>query len=202
MKQTKNYWLIGTLVIWFFTLLWSGHDPKDRLTWWMEVMPALLAAPVLWGTQRKFPFPNYIYFWICIHGLVLIVGGHYTYAHVPIGDWFKETFDLSRNHYDRLGHLMQGFVPALIAREILVRKVGLKSRGWVVFLTITVCMSISAFYEFIEWWSALIYGAQAEDFLSHQGDEWDTQWDMLLATVGALVALSIYPKLPQGNAKK
>lgn len=180
--------LAGLFGLWVVSLLISGWEPKDRLTWWLEVFPVLVAMPVLWFTYKKFPLPRFVYFCIFIHGLVLMTGGHYTYAETPVGDWLKELFHLERNNFDRIGHFLQGFVPALIAREVLIRTVRIRSSPWVFFLSVTICLSISAVYEFIEWWSAILLGQGAEAFLGTQGDPWDTQWDMFLATIGALSA--------------
>ncbi len=166
----------------------SGVAPHDRATWWLEVAPVLLAAPLLIATARRFPLTPLLYRLIFLHALVLILGAHYTYARVPPGFWFQELFDLSRNHYDRLGHLFQGFEPAILARELLLRTSPLRRGRWLFFLVCSSCLAFSAFYEFLEWWTALIGGGAAEAFLGTQGDVWDTQWDMFLALVGALAA--------------
>jgi len=176
------------LVVSMALLLVSGIGPTDRTTWWMEVAPVLIAYPLLLGTWRTFPLTPLTYRFIFLHALVLMVGGHYTYAQVPAGFWVQEAFDLSRNHYDRLGHLMQGFVPALVARELLLRQTPLVRGGWLFLLVTSVCLAISAFYEFIEWWAALAWGGAADAFLATQGDVWDTQWDMFLAFVGAMLS--------------
>lgn len=169
-------------------LIFSGIAPYDRLTWWMEVAPVLIALPLLFITRRVFPLTGLLYGLLCFHGLVLMLGGHYTYARVPLGFWMQDWFDLARNHYDRIGHLTQGFVPAILAREILIRRSPLKPGKWLFFLVCCVVLAVSATYEFIEWWAALIYGADADSFLATQGDVWDTQWDMLLALIGCLIA--------------
>lgn len=166
----------------------SGIGPRDRLTWILEVAPVLIAVPLLLATRRRFPFTPLTYRFIFLHALVLMLGGHYTYAEVPLGAWVQEALDLSRNHYDRLGHLMQGFVPALVAREVLLRLTPLRPGGWLFVLVAATCLAISACYEFIEWWTALIGGGTAEAFLGTQGDVWDTQWDMFLALVGAIAS--------------
>ncbi len=166
----------------------SAIGPTDRLTWWLEVAPVLIAAPVLFATARRFPLTNLVYVLIGIHALILILGGHYTYAKVPLGFWIQDLFDLARNPYDRIGHFAQGFVPAMIAREILLRATRLRTGGWLFVIVCSICLAISACYEFIEWWAALIGGGSAEAFLSMQGDVWDTQWDMLLALCGAITA--------------
>lgn len=186
----QQLWILNFL--WLVALLISGFEPLDRATWWMEVLPVLIAGPLLLLTARSFPLPRYIYIWIFLHGLVLIVGGHYTYAEVPVGFWVQEALGWSRNPFDRLGHLLQGFVPALVIREILVRFNVVTSRAWLFLLTVTCCMAISVTYEFIEWWAALLLGQGAEAFLGTQGDPWDTQWDMFLATVGAILAQIFY----------
>jgi putative membrane protein len=166
----------------------SGINPYDRLTWVMEVLPVLIAIPLLIGTYEQFPLTPLLYRLILLHAMILMLGGHYTYARVPLGFWVQDLFHLARNHYDRLGHLAQGFFPAMIAREILIRTSPLKPGAWLFFVVVCVCLAISAFYELIEWWSALIYGEAATDFLGTQGDTWDTQWDMFLALVGAVAA--------------
>ncbi len=169
-------------------LLWSGIGPHDRTTWWLEVLPVLIVAPILIFTRRRFPLTPLLYRLIFLHAVILMVGGHYTYARVPVGFWVQDLLDLSRNHYDRLGHIAQGFVPAMAAREVLLRRSPLQPGKWLFFLVCSVALAISAFYEFTEWWAALIGGSAAEDFLATQGDIWDTQWDMFLALLGALTA--------------
>lgn len=169
-------------------LVLSGIAPKDRLTWWLEVAPIFVAVPILLVTARKFPFTPLTYRFIFLHALVLMLGGHYTYAEVPAGFWAQDLFDLSRNPYDRLGHVMQGFVPALVVRELLLRLTPLRRGGWV-FALVTACgLAISALYELVEWWAALAGGESAEAFLGTQGDVWDTQWDMFLAFLGAMAS--------------
>ena len=176
------------LVITAAALVVSGIEPYDRATWWLEVAPVLIAAPVLLASWRWFPFTPLVYRLIFLHALVLIVGGHYTYARVPAGFWVQEIFDLGRNHYDRLGHLMQGFVPVMVAREILLRRSPLRPGKWLFFLVTCVALAISAVYELLEWWSAVLWGQAATEFLGTQGDPWDSQWDMFLALVGAIAA--------------
>ena len=167
-------------------LVLSGIHPHDRTTWLLEVFPILVAAPVLALTARRFPLTPLAYRLIFLHALVLMLGGHYTYARVPLGFWAQDLFHLGRNHYDRLGHFVQGFVPALITREILVRRSPLRPGKWLFFLVSCVALAISACYEFVEWWAAVLGGQAATDFLGTQGDPWDTQWDMFLALIGAL----------------
>lgn len=186
--------LAAVSVIWLAALIASGIAPRDRLTWWMEVAPVLIALPLLLATFRAFPFTTLAYALICIHGLILIVGGAYTYAHVPAGFWVQEWLGLARNPYDRLGHLAQGFIPALVAREILVRRFALVPGKFLFFITLCVCLAISAFYELVEWWAALALGQGADEFLGTQGDPWDTQWDMFLALVGAAVSLLLFSR--------
>ena len=169
-------------------LVVSAIGPTDRLTWWLEVAPVLIAAPVLMLTARRFPLTKLLYVLIAVHALILILGGHYTYAQVPLGYWAQDLFDLARNPYDRLGHFAQGFVPAMIAREILLRSSPLNRGGWLFFIVCCICLAVSACYEFIEWWTAIIGGGAAEAFLGMQGDVWDTQWDMFLALCGAITA--------------
>ncbi len=171
-------------------LLWSGIQPHDRVTWWLEVGPVLIGAPILVRTCKTFPLSPLLYRLLFIHAIILIVGGHYTYARVPVGFWVQDLLDLSRNHYDRLGHLAQGFIPAILTREILLRKSPLKRGKWLFFLSTCVCLAFSAFYELLEWWAAVIGGDSADSFLGTQGDVWDTQWDMFLALLGALSALT------------
>ena len=166
----------------------SAVHVHDRFTWFLEVVPALIALPLLVFTYRRFPLTPLAYRLILLHACILMLGGHYTYAEVPLGYWIKDAFGFARNHYDRIGHFAQGFVPAILAREILLRKTPLKSGGWLFFLVTCVCMAISAFYEFIEWWTALSSGEAADAFLGTQGDPWDTQWDMFLALLGAMIA--------------
>lgn len=171
-------------------LLWSAWKPFDWITWWLEVAPVFIGFAALFIARRKgWVFSNFAQACIVFHMIVLIVGGHYTYARVPMGDWAKEAFDFSRNHYDRLGHFAQGFVPAILAREILLRRSPLRPGRWLFFLVACVCLAVSATYELIEWWTALATGEGATAFLGTQGDPWDTQWDMFLALIGALSAL-------------
>lgn len=178
-------WLLGIVVA---ALIAAGIKPYDRVTFFLETFPVILALPILYFTRKRFPLTPLLYRLVFLHALILIVGGHYTYARVPIGDWLKEALDLSRNHYDRLGHLAQGFVPAILARELLLRTSPLKKGRWLFFLVTATCLGFSAFYELIEWWAAVIGGAEADAFLATQGDIWDTQWDMFLALIGSLSA--------------
>lgn len=170
-------------------LLWSGWRPHDVATWALEVSPAVIAALLLVATRRRFPLTRLAYGLILAHAVVLMVGGHWTYARVPAGDWFADAFGLARNHYDRLGHLFQGFVPAIVVRELLLRRTPLGPGAWLAGLVFWVCLGFSAFYELIEWWVALLSEEAAESFLGTQGDVWDTQWDLFLCGVGAAAAL-------------
>jgi putative membrane protein len=169
-------------------LVVSGIHPYDRTTWVLEVLPILVGVPILIATWRRFPLTPLVYSLLFVHALILMLGGHYTYARVPLGFWVRDLLDLGRNHYDRLGHFAQGFVPAMLAREILLRKTPLRRGGWLFFLVTCVCLAFSACYEFTEWWAAVLGGSAADAFLGTQGDVWDTQWDMFLALIGALTA--------------
>src|SRR5207302_6941324 len=169
-------------------LLLSGLAPYDRATWWLEVFPILLGVPLVVATHRRFPLTHLAYTLLAVHAVILMVGGHYTYARVPLGSWAQHVFGLARNDYDRLGHFAQGFVPSMICREILLRRTPLQRGPWLFFLTVSVALAISACYEFVEWWTALAGGEAATDFLGTQGDVWDTQWDMFTALVGACCA--------------
>lgn len=168
---------------------WSGWHPYDRFTWWLETTPGLVGLVILLATYRRFPLTTLCYTLIALHICVLCLGGHYTYARVPAFDWLREVFGWQRNHYDRLGHFMQGFVPAIIAREVIIRLGVVNRKKWIPFLVVAVCLAISAFYELVEWWTALLSGSAANDFLGGQGDVWDTQSDMCLALIGAVCAL-------------
>jgi putative membrane protein len=169
-------------------LAWSAWHPYDFATWFMEVAPVLIVLPLLWLSRRRFPLTPLLYTLIALHAIVLAVGGHYTYARVPAGFWVQDWFDLGRNHYDRLGHLMQGFVPAIAARELLLRKTPLRAGGWLFALVTLSCLGISALYELIEFGAAMGLGQGADEFLGTQGDPWDTQKDMLMAWIGAMLA--------------
>ena len=183
------------IAIFVIVLAWSGVGPKDYPTWALEVTPAVVGAAILWYTRKRFPLTSLTYVLILIHGIILIIGGHYTYAEVPFGDWVRDLFDHSRNNYDKLGHFAQGFIPAIIAREIFIRLSVFNSKRWRDFLIVCLCLAISAFYELIEWWVALLTGEGADAFLGTQGDIWDTQSDMVLALLGAILALLILGRL-------
>ena len=183
--------LAGALV----ALVASGIAPHDRLTWVLETLPIMVGVAILLWTGRRFPLTPLLYRLLFLHALILALGGHYTYAQVPPGFWFQELFELSRNPYDRLGHIAQGFVPAILVRELLIRTSPLAGSRWLPVLTVSVCLAFSALYELIEWWSALILDESADAFLGTQGDPWDTQWDMALALAGALAALLLLSRL-------
>ena len=176
-------------------LVVSGIGPYDRPTWVLEVLPVMVGAPLLVATRGRFPLTPLLYRLLFLHALVLLLGGHYTYARVPPGFWVQDWLDLSRNHYDRLGHVAQGFVPAILAREILLRTSPLRRGRWLFFLSTCVCLAVSAFYEMLEWWVAVAAGSEAEAFLATQGDPWDTQWDMFLALCGAVASLAMLSRV-------
>ena len=183
------------LAIFLSVLIWSAVEPANRLTWWMEVIPALAGLVILLMTRQRFPLTELLYILILVHAIILMVGGHYTYAEVPIGDWLRDVTGGDRNNYDKLGHLAQGFVPAMIAREIMIRNRVVAVKGWMPFLVISIVLAFSAFYELIEWWAALVSAEAADSFLGTQGYVWDTQSDMLWALCGAILALLMLSKL-------
>jgi putative membrane protein len=186
---------IALLLVGAALLVWSGVAPADRTTWILEVFPIFIAVPVLLATARRFPLTPLAYRLILVHALILMLGGHYTYAQVPLGFWMERVFGFTRNHYDRIGHFVQGFVPAVIAREILIRRLPLEPGKWLFFIVLCVCLAISACYEFVEWWSAVIGGSAADAFLGTQGDPFDTQADMFMALIGALAAQLLLPRI-------
>jgi putative membrane protein len=175
--------------------VWSGWRPADQMTWWLEIFPGLAGLIILAATYHRFRFTTLCYTLIALHISVLCVGGHYTYAHVPLFDWLRPIFGWHRNHYDRLGHFFQGFVPAMITREIFLRLKILNRTGWLPFLVGSVCLAISALYELVEWVTALIGGSGAAAFLGTQGDVWDTQEDMFTALIGAICALLFFSRI-------
>ena len=183
------------LIVFFVTLIWSGVNPKDYLIWFLEVVPALIGLVLIAVTWRKFKLTSLLYFLILLHSIVLMVGGHYTYAEVPLFDAIRPIFGFERNNYDKVGHFMQGFMPALLAREIIIRKKIIDSRGWMNFFIIALCLGISALYELIEWIVAVISGESADAFLATQGFVWDTQTDMAFALLGAIVALLLLSRV-------
>jgi putative membrane protein len=176
-------------------LVASGISPYDRATWWLEVLPAMIALAALVATRRSYPLTLLLYLLIAAHCLVLIYGGAYTYARVPLGFWLQDVLGTQRNPYDKIGHFMQGFVPAMIAREILLRGGHVRAGKMAAFLCVCVALAVSAVYELVEWWAALAMGQGADEFLGTQGDEWDTQSDMLLALIGSCSALAAFSRL-------
>ncbi len=194
----KYLWLL----LFFSVLIWSGLMPKDRFTWFLEVFPALIGFVVLARTYQTFRLTLLVYWLVLLHCIILMVGGHYTYAEVPLFDTLKDLFGSPRNNYDKIGHFAQGFVPALLAREILIRKAVVSGPGWLHFLVVCFCLAFSAFYELVEWWVALASGEDAEAFLGTQGYVWDTQSDMAIALLGAIAALVFLSKKHDAQLRK
>ena len=190
-RTKRTVWI----VIFSGVLIWSAIAPKDIFTWLLEVFPALVGAGILWATRKSFPLTQLTYMLILIHCIILMVGGHYTYAEVPLGDWIRDAFDQTRNNYDKIGHLAQGFVPAIIARELVIRQSVFNSVRWRNFFIVCFCLGFSAFYELIEWWVALLSSEAADSFLGTQGYIWDTQSDMGLALLGAVLALALLARI-------
>jgi putative membrane protein len=180
---------VAWLSIFFLVLGWSAWNPHDYPTWWLEVLPALLALGILLATRNRFPLTPLVYWLILLHAVILMIGGHYTYAEVPVGDWVRDLTGGDRNNYDKLGHFVQGFVPAMVVREILVRNRVVGRPGWLTLFVVSICLAFSALYELIEWWVALLSEEAAESFLGTQGYVWDTQSDMFFALIGACLAL-------------
>ncbi len=199
MKEAQISRSSVALLLWVFTFLavlaWSAIDPTDRFTWILEVLPAVIGFLILALTYRHFPLTTLSYVLILIHCIILMIGGHYTYAEVPLFDWLRDAFDWQRNNYDKVGHFAQGFVPAILAREILIRKRVVNGERWLFFLVVCFALALSAFYELIEWWVAEASGESAEAFLALQGYSWDTQSDMAFALVGAIAALLLLARL-------
>ncbi|MGW8169412.1 MAG: DUF2238 domain-containing protein [Sulfurovaceae bacterium] len=184
------------LVTFFLVFLWSGYEPKDRIIWILEVFPVIIGFVVLAVTYRRFPLTSIAYIMILAHMIVLMIGGHYTYSEVPLFDAINHYFDGSRNNYDKVGHFMQGAVPIIIAREIVIRKNVFSAQNyWVIFFLLCFVLAVSAFYELIEWWSAVLIGSAADEFLATQGYVWDTQSDMWYALLGGIVSLAIFSRL-------
>ena len=190
MKSNRKFHLI-LLAILLSILIWSVINPKDLFTWFLEVLPVLIGVMVLIYIYPKYKFSNFVYVLITIEAIILIVGGHYTYAEMPVFNWVRDTFGLSRNYYDRLGHFAQGFIPAIISREVLIRNEVISKKKYLFFIVICICLAISASYELIEFGVAKFTGNSAEAFLGTQGDIWDTQWDMLMALIGSITSLSL-----------
>jgi len=186
--EGRLVWLTVTLAL---VLGWSAIGPYDWLTWFLEVVPVLVGVPLIWIVRKRFPLSGLLLALVWVHAVILIVGGHYTYARVPVGDWASELFGWPRNNYDKLGHFAQGFVPAILTREILLRTSPLAGSRWLGFLVVSVCLAFSALYELIEWGAAAATGEAAEEFLGTQGYAWDTQSDMAWALVGAIAALAL-----------
>jgi len=183
------------LVLFLLALAWSAIRPHDYFTWWLEVFPALIGVVLLIATAKRFPLTPLLYVLLFLHALILIVGGHYTYAEVPLGFWMRDAFGFARNNYDRIGHFAQGFVPAIIAREILIRRDVVRKRGWLFMIVVSICLAVSALYELLEWRVAVASGSAGDAFLGTQGDVWDTQEDMALALTGAIVAQLLLGRL-------
>lgn len=190
----EKHFHLTLLISLFMILIISGINPHDRFTWVLEVLPAIIGVTVLIFTYNKFIFTKLVYILIWIHAVILIVGGHYTYAEMPLFNWIRDVFNLSRNYYDRLGHFAQGFIPAMIIREILIRNKIVNNKAWTNFITVSICLAISASYEIIEFFVAVITGESAAAFLGTQGDVWDTQWDMVFALIGSIFSVSVLSK--------
>jgi putative membrane protein len=187
---------LGLLLgVFFLVLLWSGTGPYDRFTWYLEVAPAVLGLAVVAATRSRFPLSMLAYGSLTVHAVILMIGGKYTYALVPAGFWVRDALHLARNHYDRVGHFAQGFVPALVIREVLLRNGVLKNDAWLKGIVVSIALALSAFYEFIEWWVSLLTGSAGDSFLGTQGDVWDTQWDMFLCFVGATLSVLLLGRL-------
>lgn len=193
-ERHRAYQDVTLLVMVLIVLIWSAIHPYDRATWWMEVIPALIGIATLVALYPRFRLSQLVCVFLALHMIILMVGGHYTYARVPLFDYGKEWFGWTRNHFDRVGHFAQGFVPALIAREVLLRQGVIARRGWLPFLVVCICLAISATYEFIEWGAALWLGQGADEFLGSQGDIWDTQTDMFMALIGAVCAMLFFAR--------
>lgn len=198
--MTRNAIIWG--LCFFAVLVWSAISPKDYFIWLLEVFPALLAALLLLLTRHRFQFTALTYQLILVHCIILMIGGHYTYADVPLFETMKSAFDWQRNNYDKLGHFAQGFVPAIVAREVLIRNRVIKPGRWLFFIVVSICLAVSAFYELIEWWLAVLAGATADAFLSTQGYVWDTQADMAHALISAIAALLLLAKLHDRQLRK
>jgi len=176
------------LILFFAVFVWSLIQPHDYFTWILEVFPAIIGIVLIVALRRRFPLTPLVLTLLTLHAIILMVGGHYTYAEVPLGFWMKNTFHFTRNHYDRIGHFAQGFVPAIAAREVLIRRRVVRGRGWLYFIIVSICLAISAAYELLEWRVSIATGSKGDAFLGTQGDVWDTQEDMATALVGALMA--------------
>lgn len=198
--KNKNYHLLLLIIVLGF-LVWSAINPHDYFTWFLEVAPVLIGAAIIFPTYRRFRLSNLLYTLIAIHSIILIIGGHYTYALTPIGEWMKEWFGFTRNNYDKIGHAAQGFFPALYAREVLLRTSPLRGSKWLAFVIISIVLAFSAFYELIEWWVSLGTGSAGDSFLGTQGYIWDTQSDMFLALIAGILGLLLLSKLHDRSLK-
>ncbi|MBK5720304.1 DUF2238 domain-containing protein [Dysgonomonas sp. Marseille-P4677] len=196
----KKYWIF--LLIFFIVAIWSGINPYETGLWFLEAGMCIVGVGILAFTFKRFKFTDMTYIFILIHLIILFVGAHYSYAKVPLFDWIKDVFDQSRNNYDKVGHFAQGFIPAMIARELLIRLEVLKKRSWLPFLVISICLAISAFYELIEWWVGALSSDGADDFLGTQGYVWDTQSDMFCAMIGAICMLVFFSKFQDKQIAK
>lgn len=190
MVSNKKFHLV-LLISLLSVLIWSVINPKDLFTWFLEIFPAVIGVLIVIYFYPKYKFSNLVYILIWIHAIILIVGGHYTYAEMPVFNWIRDTFDLSRNYYDRLGHFAQGFIPAIIAREVFIKNEVVNKKKYLFYIVICICLAISVSYELLEFLVAKLTGDSAEAFLGTQGDVWDTQWDMLLALIGSITSLSL-----------
>lgn len=193
--EKSNWFAKAVLAVAAAILCGSLYFSRDRFTWILEVFPILIGMPILIITYKRFQFTNWTYAFLLLHSLILATGGVYTYAEVPLGYWMQDLFGLARNHYDRIGHFAQGFIPALLTRELIIRTSPLKSGRWLTFSVLSICVTISAFYELIEAATAISMGATADSFLGSQGDIWDAQWDMFFATIGAATYLALFTRL-------
>ena len=200
-RSRARYHLL-LLAVGLAVLAWSAWAPKDNFIWFLEASPAIFGAIALVSLYRRYRFTDLVYTLILVHAIVLMIGAHYTYAEMPLFSWLRDQFGLARNYYDRLGHVAQGFVPAMIAREVLLRVTPLKRGGWLFFLVVCFCLAFSAFYELIEWWVAVASGSAADAFLATQGDVWDTQWDMFLALCGAIAAQLMLARVHDAQLSK
>lgn len=201
MALNRNRFFSILLSILGIVFIWSAINPHDYFTWFLEVFPVLIVLPLLAATYKKFPLTRLVYILTLLHAIILLVGGHYTYAEMPLFSWLRDYYNLDRNYYDRLGHVAQGFIPAIVTREILLRRSPLKQGKWLFFIVVCICLAASACYEFLEWWVALASGSDAVAFLATQGDVWDTQWDMFLALLGAILAQLMLAKIHDAQLK-
>jgi len=193
---------IVLLSVFVLAMSWSAWHPHDYFTWFLEVTPAMIGLVLVLGSYMKFRLTDLTYTLIVIHCIILMIGGHYTYAEMPLFSWLRDTFDLARNYYDRVGHVAQGFVPAILAREILIRRSPLKPGKWMFYIVTSICLAFSAFYEMVEWWVAVSSGDDAVAFLATQGDVWDTQWDMFLALLGAMASQLLLARFHDRQLKR